>query len=259
MSVITDVLIVTSGEDEAIATVNRWLEENDPRKPQFGRLDAEKAGCGGTKASSMILYAACFNLVDIGGLEDAILRAPWRCPRSVAAYFNGESGPVYLVSPARAGRWKLEEDGGERLERIRLVPVEVFGADEEDCRGCGGTIQFGYGLCDAVPAWSDCNRAIGHIFRKDDDYTEGYREPGDTITVYVPQSEMAKFGRRYGDEAGNRCPACHVEYRDLPERHTLKRRLECVTPLPHQPVWNLLPRGGTGRQAAVEMHLARLG
>ena len=99
---------------------------------------------------------------------------------------------------------------GEPLVRIRLVPVEVFGAGEEDCRDCGEMIRFGYGLCDAVQAWSDCNRAIGHIFRKDDDYTEGYREPGDTITVYVPQSEMAKFERRYGDEAGNRCPACHA-------------------------------------------------
>jgi hypothetical protein len=112
---------------------------------------------------------------------------------------------------------------GDPLVRVRLVPVEVFGADEEDCRGCGGTIKCGYGLMDAVQAWSDCNRAIGHIFRKDDDYTEGYRESGDTITVYVPQSEMALFERRYGDEAGNRCPACHVEYRDLPEGHRVKR------------------------------------
>ena len=133
------------------------------------------------------------------------------------------------------------------LVRIRLVPVEVFGADEEDCHDCGGTIKFGYGLMDAVQAWSDCNRAIGHIFRKDDDYTEGFREPGDTITVYVPQSEMAKFERRYGDEAGNRCPACHVPYADLPERHKLKRLVECETPLPHEPFWNLLPRGGTFR------------
>ena len=109
------------------------------------------------------------------------------------------------------------------LVRIRLVPVEVFGADEEDCKGCGEMIKCGYGLMDAVQAWSDCNRAIGHIFRKDDDCTEGYREPGDTITVYVPQSEMALFERRYGDEAGNRCPACHVEYRDLPEGHRVKR------------------------------------
>ena len=249
MSVITDVLIVTSGEDEAIAAVNRWLEENDPRKPQFGRLDAERAGCGGTKASGMILYAACFNLVDVGGLEDAILRAPWRCPSFVAAYFSGETGPVYLVSPARAGRWKLEEDGGERLERVRLVPVEVFGADEEDCRSCGAVIECGYGLMDAVSAWSDCNRAIGRIYRRED--VEGRDEEGAAgcITAYVPQSELEKFDRRYGEAVNgdyDRCPACHVPYSKLPDRHRLKRP-ECETPLPHLPVWNLLPLGGRGR------------
>ena len=150
-----------------------------------------------------------------------------------------KAGESLVPAPASAG--------GEPLIRVRLVPVEVFGADEEDCRNCGNVVECGYGLMDAVPAWSDCNRAIGHIFRKDDDYTEGYREPGDTITVWVPQSEMAKFGKRYGDEAGSRCPACHVPYSELPERHELKRLLECVIPLPHSPIWNLLPRGGTGR------------
>jgi hypothetical protein len=249
MSVITDVLIITGGEDEAIATVNRWLEENDPRKPQFGRLDAEKAGCGGTKASGMILYAACFNLVDIGGLEDVILRAPWRCPSFVAAYFNGESGPACIVSPARAGRWKLEEDGGERLERIRLVPVEVFGADEEDCHDCGAVIRTGYGLMDAVSAWSDCNRAIGKIYRVDD--LEGRDEEGrkGCVTVYVPRSDLPKLDRPYGGDGDyrcDRCPACHVPYKELPARHHLKRP-ECETPLLHEPVWNLLPRGGTAR------------
>jgi len=137
----------------------------------------------------------------------------------------------------------VEPDG---LVRISLVPVEVFGADEEDCRDCGGTIRFGYGLMDAVSAWSDCNRAVGHIFRKDD--AEGRDSEGapQCITVYVPQSEMAKFETRYGDGPFGRCPACHVAYDELPPQHRL-RRPECETPLPHQPVWNLLPRGGTGR------------
>ena len=132
---------------------------------------------------------------------------------------------------------------GDPLVCVRLVPVEVFGAEDEDCPSCPATVRFGYGLMDAVSAWSDCNRAIGHIFRKDDDYTEGYREPGDTITVYVPQSQVALFERRYGDQAGNRCPACHVEYSELPKEHRLKRP-ECETPLPHEPAWNLLPMGG---------------
>jgi len=152
-----------------------------------------------------------------------------------------KAGDSLVPAPAAAA--------GEPLVRIRLVPVEVFGADEEDCMSCGGTIRFGYGLMDAVSAWSDCNRAIGHIFRKEDlPHLEGCNAERDAgcITVYVPQSEMAKFEHRYGDAPFGRCPACHVPYSELPERHKLKRP-ECVTPLPHQPVWNLLPMGGRAR------------
>lgn len=131
------------------------------------------------------------------------------------------------------------------LIRVRLVPVEVFGADKEDCPSCGEVIRFGYGLMDAVQAWSDCNRAIGRIYRVDEESNEGFREPGDTITVYVPQSEMAKFERRYGDAPFGRCPSCHVKYDDLPKEHrVVLTRPTCETPLPHEPVWNLLPMGG---------------
>lgn len=76
---------------------------------------------------------------------------------------------------------------GEPLVKVTLVPVEVFGADE------------GYGLMDAVSPWSDCNRARGHIYRRDD-IRERHREPGDTITVYVPQSELAKFEKHFGED-----------------------------------------------------------
>ena len=117
---------------------------------------------------------------------------------------------------------------GDALVRVRLVPVEVFGGDEEDCDGCGGTVKCGYGLMDAVQAWSDCNRAEGRIYRVDDDHSEPYRQPGDTITVYVPQSEMAKFAKRFGDQAGGRCPACHMPYAELPEGHQLNRPV-CTT------------------------------
>lgn len=110
MSVITDVVIVTMhGEDEAIARVNDWLAQNDPRKPRLNRLAAEEAGAGGTKVSSAVLYAAAFNYVDGSGLEDAIRAAPWRCPSFVVAYFDDEFTPTFVMSPARPGRWMTRE------------------------------------------------------------------------------------------------------------------------------------------------------
>ena len=111
---------------------------------------------------------------------------------------------------------------GEPLVRVRLVPVEVFGADEEGCPACPETVQFGYGIMDAVQAWSDCNRAIGHIYRVDEERSEPYRNPGDTITVYVPQSEIPKFEQRFGDGSFGRCPACHMPYAELPEHHSVR-------------------------------------
>jgi len=110
---------------------------------------------------------------------------------------------------------------GEPLVKITLVPVEVFGADEEDCPGCGGTIAFGYGLMDAVSAWSDCNRAIGHIYRVEDMEGRNAEGAADCITIYVPQSELPKFKKSHSD--GDRCPACHIPYGDLPESHRVSR------------------------------------
>lgn len=111
---------------------------------------------------------------------------------------------------------------GVSLVRVVLVPVEVFGADQEDCPDCGATVEFGYGLSDAVPAWSDCNRAIGRIYRVDEASSEPYRQPGDTITIYVPESELAKFEKRYGDSFEDRCPGCHRLYSELPGTHQLQ-------------------------------------
>lgn len=87
-----------------------------------------------------------------------------------------------------------ETDTGEPLVKVTLVPVEVFGTE---CDACDR--EVGYGLCDAVSAWSDCNRAHGRIYRKDEDDGVQYRNPDDVITVYVPQSEMQKFEKRFGE------------------------------------------------------------
>jgi hypothetical protein len=105
--------------------------------------------------------------------------------------------PEHLARPHPDG----PPDG---LIPIRLVPVQVFGAHcqchedrllTDDGPECG---QFGYGICDAVPAWSDCNRAIGRIYRRDED--ESCRDDGDTITVWVSPDEAGKFDKVYGDD-----------------------------------------------------------
>lgn len=78
-------------------------------------------------------------------------------------------------------------DGKDDLVEVYLVPVQVFGTD-------------GYGLADAIQPWSDCSRARGHIFRKDDTINALYRQPGDSIKIYIPRSELPKLEKDYSEE-----------------------------------------------------------
>lgn len=107
--------------------------------------------------------------------------------------------PVEAIVP-EPGRW------------IVLVPVEVFGGDCDCHRGteadrdagnvasysseCGG---WGYGLCDAVQAWSDCNRANGQIYRVDDTEPR-YRKHGETVRVWVADKDLPFFDKKFGEE-----------------------------------------------------------
>lgn len=101
---------------------------------------------------------------------------------------------------------------GVALVPLRLVPVEVFGADgcgDPDCEHCRE--HAGFGLMDAVQAWSDCNRAEGRIYRVEDapygetgpdldmDRSGEYRLPGDTVVIYVRPEDVAWFTKRHGD------------------------------------------------------------
>ena len=81
----------------------------------------------------------------------------------------------------------------EVLHKLRLVPVEVFTGmcDHEGCME-----DHGYGISDAVSAWSDCNRAIGRIYRVDD---MPRRDPGDSIEVWVNEADLLWFQRKFGD------------------------------------------------------------
>lgn len=111
---------------------------------------------------------------------------------------NGFTAQLWTIVPRVTTNAEIEPaaiPAGEPLVRVQLVPVEIFGVSPEPCEHCGEETGGGYGLMDAVEAWSDCNRAAGHIFRKDDIPTRH----GETITIYVPQSEMPKFEKTYGD------------------------------------------------------------
>lgn len=112
-------------------------------------------------------------------------------PNTVASDVIGESDDHF-------DRLRTEEREDEFVE-ITLVPVEVFGTNE----------NFGYGLCDAVSAWSDCNRAVGRIYRVDDTEEPTYRLPGETVTIFVKHDDLPWFEQKWGDKAEpGDCPLC---------------------------------------------------
>ncbi len=92
--------------------------------------------------------------------------------------------PVSRHAEIIGGRW------------VTLVAVEVFGGTDE-CAGCGQDLPWSYGLCDAVPGWSDCNRAIGHVFRIND---IDERDPDHVVRIWVPDGEWEKLAVRVWGE-----------------------------------------------------------
>lgn len=84
--------------------------------------------------------------------------------------------------------------------KVWLVPIEVFSAgfdplDPDD---------FSYGLCDAVGAGSDCNRAVGHMYRIETDprWAEEFLKPGECLEIEVDPERFWPFHatRFEGDE-----------------------------------------------------------
>lgn len=103
--------------------------------------------------------------------------------------------PLRETLPAHLAR--VYPDGPPSgLVPVRLCPVQVFGADE--CDQC--MAPAGYGLMDAAEAWSDCNRAYGLIYRRDEEWM--LRQEHETIVVWVPPAEAEKFERILGVPRG---------------------------------------------------------
>lgn len=106
---LTDVVIVCNdSENEALAWLNQWLEENDPRKQQLKEISLREGG--GSKVTSATVFAACFNFLPVGDFEEAVRRAPWKFPGSVAAYIDFEADRARVVSPGRPESWPLRPE-----------------------------------------------------------------------------------------------------------------------------------------------------
>lgn len=103
MSHITDVVVITSGrEDAAIEAVNTAMREH-AKSPYPGEFELRPVGSGddfgGAKATSARVYGGYFNYLPWGEFCDAIRAAPWRLPGSVLAWIDSESdedGPTVL-------------------------------------------------------------------------------------------------------------------------------------------------------------------
>lgn len=87
------------------------------------------------------------------------------------------------------------------LVPLTLVPVEVFGGCDHpatETHNPDTCDLWGYGLCDSVSAWSDCNRASGKIYRVED--LAGNREPGETVQIWVDRADLPWFEKRWGTD-----------------------------------------------------------
>jgi len=81
-----------------------------------------------------------------------------------------------------------DEQESSDLVPVALIPINVFGVDEEE----------GYGLMDSVGSWSDCNRADGKMYRavylaRDLAHTQTYFEENEHQIVYVPRDRLYWF------------------------------------------------------------------
>jgi hypothetical protein len=109
----------------------------------------------------------------------------------------GEAWPCSTVRARAAGGDSASEPPAGTINGrwLTLVPVEVFGliCDEHELPQ-----PVGWGLCDAVQAWSDCNRADGHIYRVEDLDT-AHRVPGETARIWVRDEELPFFETCWGE------------------------------------------------------------
>jgi hypothetical protein len=103
MSVITRMVIYTGmNEDDAMARLNKWCEENDHSSQQFQRLDTDAAG--GRKWFSDEIWAMAGNYFRHEDLIPLLPTFGWRGPANVVLivnYEHDECSRVYRAAPER--------------------------------------------------------------------------------------------------------------------------------------------------------------
>lgn len=108
-----------------------------------------------------------------------------------------------LAAGFSATKMKDLPENREDLVRVWLTPVGVFGnvCEEECCRQPDGdNLEIPLGLMDQAGGLSDCNRAWGHIFRREEDDCPQYTNmPNFHIEAWVPRSDLWKFDRNWDE------------------------------------------------------------
>jgi len=95
MSVITDLLIVTSADEaEAMARLNAWCHDNDSRQQTFEPISTDAAG--GTKVFCARVWAMAANHFDWRGLAEAFPTFGWRWPVGVMLIAQYEHNDLAL-------------------------------------------------------------------------------------------------------------------------------------------------------------------
>jgi hypothetical protein len=85
VSVIFDAMLVFGLSDRrGRADLNRRLYHADTeRRQQFGEVDVDRAGAGGSKVFTTDVYAASFNHLTPSTVEECIVAAEWQYPETI--------------------------------------------------------------------------------------------------------------------------------------------------------------------------------
>jgi hypothetical protein len=97
MSVITDVVIITSCYEKAIDEFNMILGDIPTVNNQQVRSIGKSDDFGGRKVSSIRVYGAAFNYVIPMHIIETAEKVKWKYPKNVAIYIDAEYNDEIII------------------------------------------------------------------------------------------------------------------------------------------------------------------